>query len=85
MKINQICDHHLQYGSVLRYVKRAMNCHGVVSQLSGVPFFRLPAGPQTMIVSFAFGIAGDAYMNMVKLWNSDRVVSYQEQFNTMSR
>ena len=39
--------------------------------------------PQTMIVSFAFGTAGDAYMNMVKFWHN-RVVSYQEQFNTMS-
>ena len=35
-----------QFGSVLRYIKRAMNCHGVVSQLTGIPFFKLPAGPQ---------------------------------------
>merc|ERR1719414_674847 len=60
-----------------------MNCHGMVSQLQGTPSFKLPASPQTMIVSFAFGIAGDAYMNMVKAWTS-KCVSYQEQFNTFS-
>ena len=74
----------LQYGSVLRDVKRAMNCHGVVTQLSGTSLSRLPAGPQTLIVSFAFGIAGDAYMNMVRDWGGDKVVSYQEQFNAQA-
>ena len=84
------------YGQALRCVKRSLNCYEMVCFLTGMssPVVRNSTKNQNLIlspvgdlekhvssfISFAFGLAGDSYYNILQNW-SEGVVTYQEEFN----
>jgi len=67
----------LALGRALKCVKRAVNCFSLVARL-GSPEDRATAAPA---VTFALGVAGDAYLAMVARW-ADLPV-YLEQYNAV--
>ena len=67
----------LALGRALKCVKRAVNCFSLVARL-GSPDDRAAAAPA---VTFALGVAGDAYLAMVARW-ADLPV-YLEQYNAV--
>ena len=84
------------YGQALRCVKRSLNCYEMVCFLTGIssPIVNNSIDGQNSMspvvgemekhvssfISFAFGLAGDSYYNILQNW-SEGVVSYQEEFN----
>jgi len=84
------------YGQALKCVKRSLNCYEMVCVLTGIPSpfvnnslqnsklalatIRELENHVSSFMSFAFGLAGDSYYNIIQNW-SDGVVAYQEEFN----
>ena len=84
------------YGQALKCVKRSLNCYEMVCVLTGIasPFvnnslqspklavstMRELENHVSSFMSFAFGLAGDSYYNIIQNWSSG-VVAYQEEFN----
>lgn len=66
------------YGSSLRCFKRALNCYKVVT-LTNRQVGTSTDHEKSFLLSFAFGLAADCYMAMVRNWN--RIVNYQEEYN----
>ncbi|XP_059087903.1 erythroid differentiation-related factor 1-like [Tigriopus californicus] len=66
------------YGSSLRCFKRALNCYKVVT-LTNRQVGASTDSEKSFLLSFAFGLAADCYMAMVRNWN--RIVNYQEEYN----
>ena len=65
-------------GRTLKCVKRAMNCHSMITSLTGQD--ETVTTECAPLLSFALGVAGDSYMGCVYNW--EHVPVYHEQYNT---
>ncbi len=71
-----------KFGCALRCIKRALSCYSVVNALNGQGLDQSPADHGTdLVLSFAFGVAGDSLMAMVRSWDQ-KMVAYQEEYNS---
>ncbi len=77
-----------RYGDALRCIKRALNCYHTVNALARESELELTATSSAStssdpVLAFAYGVAGDSYMSMVRTWDGG-LVDYQEQYNNSS-
>ncbi len=71
------------FGSALRCIKRALNCNSMVEAICEQGDSEQGSGQAAnsdAVLSFAFGVAGDCYKNMLRNWDEE-LVEYQEQYN----
>ncbi|XP_040568486.1 erythroid differentiation-related factor 1 [Lepeophtheirus salmonis] len=66
-----------RYGSVLKGIKRALEIGKILKSSTHSNF---NSDPNIAFSSFAWGVAGDSYMSMVKQWSD--LVGYHEQYNS---
>ena len=68
-----------KFGQCVRNVKRAINCYSALCQLKSKNL----GGNVINLLAFAYGAAGDAYMELAKSWDFE-YVKFVENFNIES-